>query len=157
MIMDIKIRQFPEIPLFHCIDLNWQGDGYTIQFCPNMKEEAEVMVNILLPYLQYKHKDILTHEFFTDEYVSRCVSLTWDPTKGEAIDPDMEGNDYDEEDDVLIGFSIDTSELEKELDKRPEKYFQAPTTYDDDSVPTLGPRNHSDIPNKTPPTFTPAS
>ena len=157
MIMDIKSRHFPEIPLFHCIDLNWQGDGYTIQFCPNMKEEAEVMVNTLLPYLQYKYKEIPTHEFFTDEYVSRCVSLTWDPTKGEATDPDMEGNDYDAEDDVLIGFSIDTSELEKEIEKRPAKDFQAPTPYDDDSVPTLGPRNQSDIPNKTPPTFTPAS
>ena len=51
MIMDIKSKKIPAIPLFHCVDLNWQGNVYVFQYCPNMEEEAEVIIQNLLPFL----------------------------------------------------------------------------------------------------------
>jgi hypothetical protein len=33
-----------DIPLFHCVDLDWKGEGYTFQYSPQVKTEAEYAV-----------------------------------------------------------------------------------------------------------------
>ena len=90
MIMDIKSKKIPAIPLFHCVDLNWQGNGYVFQYCPNMEEEAEVMIKILLPFLQSKFPDCPSQEYFTSEYNARCETFQWDPDRNEVVNIDME-------------------------------------------------------------------
>ena len=142
MIMDIKSKKFPTIPLFHCVDLNWQGDGYVFQFCPNVQEEAEVMIQTLLPYLTFLYPSTPVLEYFTLEFASRCESLYWDPNSKEIKDTTFD-DDEDADDDVLIGFSLDINEMDTqvEADERPVKDTTAPSPYDDDSVPTLNPKS----------------
>ena len=159
MIMDIKSVKFPSIPLFHCVDLNWQGNGYIFQYCPNMEEEAEVMMQILLPYLRYMVPDCPSHEYFTSEYNARCETLKWDPIRNEVVDTEMEEeeNDIDADDDVLIGFSLDiVNNSNEDEEMRPDKQHHTPSPYDEDSVPSL--RTTSNTPsNRFNPIATPAS
>jgi hypothetical protein len=62
MIMALKNKN--DVPLFHCIDLDWRGDGYVFQFSPEVKVEAECTINTLLPILKYKYPDIAIKKLF---------------------------------------------------------------------------------------------
>lgn len=52
MIMNIKSKDNNKIPLFHSVDLDWRQEGYTFQYAPNLKEEAECTIFTLLPLLK---------------------------------------------------------------------------------------------------------
>ena len=36
MIMSLKTKDDDNIPLFHCVDLDWKRDGFTFQYAPNL-------------------------------------------------------------------------------------------------------------------------
>ena len=113
MIMDIKSTKFVSIPLFHCVDLNWMGNGYIFQYCPNMQEEAEIMIQVLLPFLRYKYPDFTVEEQFTKECIARCETLQWDIQSNQVIDTSYADTDnYDADNDVLIGFSLKITETD---------------------------------------------
>ena len=61
MIMSIRSQQ-NNYPLFHCVDLDWKQEGFVFQFSNKMAEEAETVMNTLLPLL--KHKYPLANVYF---------------------------------------------------------------------------------------------
>ena len=49
MIMSITSKNDGVTPLFHCVDMDWQQEGFTFQFSANAKDEAETVIHTLLP------------------------------------------------------------------------------------------------------------
>ena len=141
MIGEIKSRQYETTPLFHNVALDWRRDGFIFEYSPKMQDEAECMVNFLLPYLQFHFPEARAHHYFTNDCVIRCGDYHVDPSTGYVVDAEINGTEFDPEaEDGIIGFnlSIPTS-LEIGAPQRPEKDRLAPgPDDDDDSVSTLG-------------------
>ena len=53
MIMSICSKEEEAIQLFHCVNLDYLGSGYTFIYSDAVAEEAECVVNTLVPYIQY--------------------------------------------------------------------------------------------------------
>ena len=51
MIMNITSKNDGKLTSFHCVDMDWMQEGFTFQFSPDVKEEAETVINTLMPYL----------------------------------------------------------------------------------------------------------
>ena len=105
-----------------------------------MQEEAEVMIQVLFPFLRHKYPDSTVEEQFTKECIARCETLQWDIQSNQVIDTSYaDTDDYDADDDVLIGFSLKITETDTPQEElRPEKKHTNPSEYDEDSVPTIG-------------------
>ena len=99
------------------------GNGYIFQYYPSMQEEEEVMIQVLLPILRYKYPDSTVEEQFTKECIARCETLQWDIQSNQVIDTSYaDTDDYDADDDVLIGFSLKITETDTPQEElRPEK------------------------------------
>jgi hypothetical protein len=149
MIMSLTTKN-DNIPLFHCVDLDWRGDGYTFQYSPQVRSEAECAVHTLYPLLTYHFPDQDIDDHFTTEILEKSQTLEYDKEKGVVIDKEL-GNQLDIiEDDNLLGFTFDLNsdvQLEgNEEIKRPStqnfnKYFPN----DSDSVSTFAKQfNESD-------------
>lgn len=138
MIMELKTEK-DDIPLFHCVDLDWRGEGYTFQFAPGVKVEAECTINSLLPILNYKYPNKDLEKYFSHEAVDRCEGYAYDPTKGVVVDSLI--NDHltfiDEEN--LLGFAFDKTVVEETENETGTERPQPPQTLypDNDSVSTL--------------------
>jgi hypothetical protein len=139
MIMEINSRKYPGTPLFHSVDLDKQGSGFVFQFSAAMKDEAECMVNCLLPYLDYQYPEADVSSFFTDSAAGRCTYLQYNPDTGMVEDKEFKSSNEDDLDnEELKGFEFDFSAMEATLEeKRPLKDKAHPSPYDIDSVPTI--------------------
>ncbi len=139
MIMEVNSRKCPGTPLFHSVDLDKQGSGFVFQFSAAMTDEAECMVNCLLPYLVYQYPDADVPSFFTDAAAGRCEYLQYNPDTGMVEDKEFKScNEDDLDNEDLKGFEFDFSAMEATLEeKRPEKDKAHPSPYDIDSVPTI--------------------
>jgi hypothetical protein len=136
-----------KIPLFHCVDLDWRGDGYTFQYSPQVKIEAECAIHTLLPLLQHHFPDVEVDDHFTSEVVERCSTFKFDAKTGTIVDEELGDHLAIIDDDNLLGFTFDidataTPTKAHEEEARPShpnvnKYF--PT--DNDSVSTFA-RNY---------------
>jgi len=134
MIMDIK-QSNTNAPLFHGVDLDWKGDAYNFQYHSKMKDEAECIINTLIPYLTHYHPTVEVEKYFTEEAVFRNEGLQFDPTTNMVTDHLMSEIDVEGIED-LPGFDIDESaEPEPTAFEREVKTFMPG---DDDSVSTLG-------------------
>jgi hypothetical protein len=127
-----------DILLFHCVDLDWRGEGYVFQFAPTVKVEEEGTINTLLPLLKHKYPDKDLESCFSHETVGRCEGLVFDVDKGTVVDSLV--NDHltflDEEN--LLSFSsviTDKDNQQESDDIRPAA--AAPFYNDSDSVSTL--------------------
>ena len=78
MIMQIKSKKYPGVPLFHAVDLDWRALGFVFQYTRIMSEEAEVMMNNLLPYLEGNYPDVMVSQSFSAECLDRCVHMEYD-------------------------------------------------------------------------------
>jgi hypothetical protein len=136
MIMSIKSKD--DVPLFHCVDLDWRGDGFVFQYSPVVKVEAECTINTLLPLLKHKYPDADLDRLFTSETEHRCEGLTFDESKGAVVDNLV--NDHltflDEEN--LLGFSFTINPDEPQTPHNEARPSQEQPLYNDsDSVSTL--------------------
>ena len=138
MIMEIRSEKYKDTQLFFSVDADWRGRGHVFSFSPKMEEEATIMIRTLLPYLKHQYPDQEVEEYFTEEAVCRCQSLTVDPTTGRVKQLYEEELDEDEEDEMLgFDLQIDIAKATATL-SRPEKNRFVPGPEDDDSVSTLG-------------------
>ena len=77
MIMSIRSKDDKAIPLFHCVDLDYTGSGYTFIYSDEVAEEAECVVNTLVPYIQHFFPEANSYleSFFNEDALERCKSL----------------------------------------------------------------------------------
>jgi hypothetical protein len=137
MIMDLKTED--EIPLFHCVDLDWRREGYIFQFAPAVKVEAECTVNTLLPLLKHHYPDSDLDKYFSHEAIDRCEGYKYDVTKGAVIDDLVDNHLSFIDDENLLGFSF-TTDAATEGDVQTEAVTRPSETVlynDSDSVSTL--------------------
>ena len=84
--MGIKSKSNPSAPLFHCVDMDWQQDGFIFQFSAQLTDEAETVLNVLLPLLMHKYPDADVGSNFTGEAEERCESMFWNEEKQMIVD-----------------------------------------------------------------------
>ena len=145
MIMSITSRNNGITPLFHCVDMDWLQEGFTFQFSPDVKEEAETVVNTLLPHLLHFFPGSKVEDSFTEETYARCEHMEWSEELNMIIDNTM-GNDTDniEEEENLIGFTFNATTVqaietqEDNLPTRPSRTAKNTMPRDNDLVSTLG-------------------
>lgn len=127
MIMDIKCKDRPKVPLFYTVDLDWKGDGYSFQFSPEVGEEAACAMNTLVPYLSYFYPEANVEDYFCKDVKLRCATQTFNPQTGEVVDTSDGTNAYTFEftaDDDLEGFNFsnaDDKANEQDALERPNK------------------------------------
>ena len=102
LIMSIQSRN-PDTPgnLFHAVGRNWKG-RIVFNYLKNKADEAIMIIDGLLPYLQFHHGDRV-NQFFDPEVVVEKEDWRWDDEKNMIINPlskeldglDKMDNDYD--------------------------------------------------------------
>jgi hypothetical protein len=137
MIMELKSADV-DIPLFHCVDLDWSGNGYIFQFSPSVKVEAECTINTLLPLLKHKYPEAEVEKHFSQETIERSEGYKFDPIKGIVVDDFIDDNLQFIDEDNLLGFAFDTAASEIANDPPIERPSVPQALYNDsDSVSTL--------------------
>ena len=53
MIMSICLKDNEAVPLFHSVDLDYTDSGYTFLYSEDVAEEAECVINTLIPYIEH--------------------------------------------------------------------------------------------------------
>ena len=157
MLMSITSQKNKEVPLFHCIDLDYRRQGFAVQYSEQNAMEAECVLNTIIPYIDYLYpdSDYVKEAWFDDNAIDRCARLVYDPIRNMVVDKDgtaINNIDYSS-DDELAGFEFthdDDDDREDKTDSmRPEQiipnYRRNVGPYDTDSVTTFGTR-----PTKTP-------
>ena len=146
MIMSITSKNDGITPLFHCVDMDWMQEGFTFQYSNDCREEAETMINTLLPYLEHKFPAAQVEDNFSEEAALRCERMVWCEEFNMVIDPTLGGDmeDIDQEED-LIGFTFNAMTVNNVVAAREESFPTRPARgqrsfmpRDDDSVSTLG-------------------
>ena len=102
LIMSIHSRN-PDTPgnLFHAVGKNWKG-RIVFSYLKNKTDEAIMIIDGLLPYLQFHHGERV-NQFFDPEVVVEKEEWRWDDEKNTIINPlskeldglDKMDNDYD--------------------------------------------------------------
>jgi hypothetical protein len=139
MIMDMTTKE-GNIPLFHCVDLDWRGEGFVFQCAPAVKIEAECTIQSLLPILSHHYPDADLEQYFSQEAIDRCDGYRFDAEQGIVVDGFV--NDHltfvDEEN--LLGFTFN-NETAEELEVQGESTRPSAANQqlynDSDSVSTL--------------------
>jgi hypothetical protein len=137
MIMDLKTDN--DIPLFHCVDLDWRGEGYIFQFAPAVKVEAECTVNTLLPLLKHHYPNADLAKYFSHEAIDRCEGYKYNVNKGAVVDDLVDTHLSFIDDENLLGFSF-TTDAATDGDVQTEEVTRPSETVlynDSDSVSTL--------------------
>jgi hypothetical protein len=136
MIMELTTEE-GNIPLFHCVDLDWSGEGFVYQYAPAVKVEAECIMNTLLPILHHKYPDADVQKFFTQECVDRCEGYTWDEEQGIVVDKLVNNHLQIIDDENLLGFSFTINPDEAQSDQPDRPPTAVPLYNDSDSVSTF--------------------
>jgi hypothetical protein len=108
MIMALKTSE-KNIPLFHCVDLDWKGEGYVFQYSPGVRVEAECTINSLLPILRHKYPNSDVESYFLHEAIDRCEGYKYDAEKGMVVDNLVQDHLTFIDEENLLGFTL-TSE-----------------------------------------------
>jgi hypothetical protein len=74
------------VPLFHCVDLEWKGEGYIFQYFPKLKAEVECAINTLYPMAQYYFPDAELEDSFTSEIAEKCAGYKFNPVTDNVED-----------------------------------------------------------------------
>ena len=141
MIMSLKTKEDESIPLFHNVDLDWQGRGYIFEFSPKLKREAECTIHTLLPTLKYLFPNVDVEDNFTPECSERCDNMVYDITKKQVIDPDTDQLIDETDDNDLIGFTLDL----QTNNSKPNDDESRPTYQKKDKVDKAMPRDSDSI------------
>ena len=78
MIMSIQLAGEDAVPLFHSVDLDYTGSGYTFQYANSVAAEAECVINTLIAYIEYFFPDSADYmdELFDADALVRCEELS---------------------------------------------------------------------------------
>ena len=76
--MSIKEKENNNL-LFHSIQLDWRGEAFNFQFCKTVKDEAECVINTLIPHLKHFYPQVDVESYFTEEFPFRFEGLSYDP------------------------------------------------------------------------------
>ena len=136
MIMSLNSRTRPNTPIFHCVDMDWQEDGFTFQYLAALAEEAEITLNTLLPLLQHHFPDADVGCNFTCAAEERCRDMVWDESKNMIVDAAFDNATAEiGEEENLVGFEFATEELQQSLVRPTTREDYMPN--DNDSVSTF--------------------
>lgn len=117
MLMSLKCSENNEVPLFHCIDLDYKMQGYIMQYSESNSVEAECVINAIIPYVKHFYADVdvddVLTEWFDPVAIDRCENLEYNQDQGMVVDKkgDMVTSIELLDGDELAGF--DFSQLEK--------------------------------------------
>jgi hypothetical protein len=142
MIMSLTSKE-DNVPLFHCIDLDWRGDGYTFQYSPLVKVEAECAVHTLYPLLKFKYPEKDIDDHFTSKTIKRCVDYKYDEETGLVVDEVLGDQLTIIDNDNLLGFTFDINNTDNSKAKPDEEQRPNTQTFDkyfpnnNDSVSTF--------------------
>ena len=107
----MKRKDDPKVSLF--MEVGWRisrRDGPTSQVLfvvtPEVRAEAQLAVNSLLPYCRHKYGDNIVR-CFQASIVSAMAHITWDPVLLKAVSPNDAELEQMEEADALLGFDLD--------------------------------------------------
>ena len=133
MIMELK--SVSNVPLFHCVDLDWRMEGFTFQYAPNLQEEVETTLHTLLPLLHHYYPDADVMSHFLAGTETRCMYMKWDDTKQMIVDT-MAPNETEEieSEENLVGFYFDMTGMNDPITRPSAPTFQP---HENDSVSTL--------------------
>lgn len=159
MIMSIRSGENNAVPLFHSVDLDYTGSGYTFIYSNNVAMEAECVINTLVPYILhfFPETENYIERMFDDDAVERCEYLKYDSATNQVVDTQA-GDIIDiEVGDELEGFSFqqadgrnaesdsDSSSDDRTKTKVGKKQASASKKRirpeDDDSISTFGGRS----------------
>ena len=112
-IMSLTSTEYEGIPLFHSVDLDYNGDGFVFTYLPELQAESESAIHTLLPRIRHKNKTTQTlfeenhdlnenqwtpltetelQSFFTQEAIDRTEEMYFDINKNCVIDPLIDDN-----------------------------------------------------------------
>ena len=153
LMMEIKSKEKPVLPLFHSVDLQWRGDGHVVTYLPEFESEARMMLIGLLTYLNFHHPDKAEalETYFSDSAVERAVETKWDPDQycmisaddervDALVDADLDYDLLDSDDDENTAKAVSGTGQQVPAPQRPDATnLQSRTLYgkDDDSVSTF--------------------
>ena len=72
--MSIRAKENSKASLFHCVDLDYQGQRYTFQYFNQHAEEAECVIHTMIPYLEHFSPDAIAQgkdTYFDDDAIER--------------------------------------------------------------------------------------
>jgi hypothetical protein len=137
MIMSLTTGE-DNIPLFHCVDLDWRGEGFIFQYSPSVKVEAECTMNTLLPLLKHQHPLANVEKYFAQNIIDKCDGYEFDEIQGIVVDKNVNDHLTFIDEDNLLGFSLTISPDGAAEENNTETRPSAPALYNDsDSVSTL--------------------
>lgn len=85
---------------------NSRKSSVTFVFAPNVKPQAQLMVNSLLPYCRWLHGDAIA-ACFQPSAITDMAEVTWCPVTNQAISPMDNEFKLDDEADRQAGFDLD--------------------------------------------------
>ena len=139
MVMTISSLKDSKTPLFHSVDMDWQQDGFVFQYSKALLDEAETVLNCLLPLLRHLFPLVDVGSNFTAEAEERCKTMVWYETKNMIVDKAYSTETAAfEEGEELIGFEFAAGvkeQLAADSEIRPKQRFVMPG--DKDSVSTF--------------------
>ena len=142
ILMSIKSSKRPSNGLFHSIDPMWNNsDTHIFTFLPDFTEQAEGVINQMIPYLIYLEGDYV-RSFFTAEALARAEGCVWDDQKRCAVSDldkelaniDMLDDAYDIANPSKPSNAFDISMASPSTTKDSDALF----AYDNGSISTLG-------------------
>jgi hypothetical protein len=91
MIMKIPSNQYANTSLFHSVDLDYRRQGHVFQYFKPLQDEAESMIQAVLPYLEHYHgKEV--QKYFTQITIDRTRAYVYDETLKMVRDTSSERN-----------------------------------------------------------------
>eukprot|EP00978_Attheya_sp_CCMP212_P007812 scaffold18161_cov56-Attheya_sp.AAC.9 len=81
------------------------GKQVLFAITPDVRIDAQIMINNLLPMLQYKYGDNIAR-CFEPSAVAAMAELTWDPDTGRVTSPSDNVIDAQETEDAALGFDL---------------------------------------------------
>jgi hypothetical protein len=136
MIMELTTEE-GNIPIFHCVNLDWSREGFVYQYTPAVKVEAECTMNTLLPILHHRYPKADVQKFFSHECVDRCEGYMWDEEQGVVVDNLVNNHLQIIDDENLLGFSFTINPEEAHIDQPECPPTAVPLYNDSDSVSTF--------------------
>jgi hypothetical protein len=144
MIMALKTSD-NNIPLYHCVDLDWKAEGYIFQYSPGVRVEAECTITSLLPILRHKYPHLDLDSYFSHEAIDRCDGYKYDAEKGMVVDDLVQDHLTFIDEENLLGFTLNSEREETAAQEGTDAERPIQTLYHgSDSVSTLAkPRGSS--------------
>lgn len=112
MIMSLNSSSRENTPIFHCVDMDWQEDGFVFQYSSQLADKAETTLNTLLPLLKHYFPTADAGSNFTNKAEDRCRSMFWDESKQMIVDSEACETENIGDNENLVGFTFEAEVLQ---------------------------------------------